>query len=88
MPVVATGSTIHVAGISMAGRASAASVRASTRRALRLARWPDARSVALPLIGAGSGGLKARVTGAVMLKEMNAARQHFDLLELVALPRR
>ncbi len=47
---------IHVAGINMLWRASEFSVRSSTRNALALAAERGFESVALPLIGAGSGG--------------------------------
>ncbi len=47
---------IHVAGISMLWRSSEASIRASVSNALRLATKHGFRSVAMPLIGAGSGG--------------------------------
>ncbi|MDQ6797510.1 MAG: macro domain-containing protein [Actinomycetota bacterium] len=48
---------IHVAGLSMAWRASEASVDAGTRAALAEARRHDFASLAFPLIGAGTGGL-------------------------------
>jgi O-acetyl-ADP-ribose deacetylase (regulator of RNase III) len=47
---------IHVAGISMLWRSSEASIRDSTTNALRLAGEHGFDSVALPLIGAGTGG--------------------------------
>lgn len=47
---------IHVAGISMLWRSSEASIRASVSNALRLATKHGFRSVAMPLIGAGTGG--------------------------------
>lgn len=50
---------IHVAGISLLWRSSERSVRDSVRNALALAREKGYRSVAFPLIGAGSGGGKA-----------------------------
>lgn len=48
---------IHVAGISMLWRSSERSVRASVRHAIALARG-HYRSIAFPLIGAGTGGGK------------------------------
>jgi O-acetyl-ADP-ribose deacetylase len=50
---------IHVAGIDMRWRASERSIRDSVTNALRLAREHGVRSLALPLIGAGSGGFDA-----------------------------
>ena len=47
---------IHVAGISLVWRSSERSVRASTRSAMRIVVERGFRSVAFPLIGAGSGG--------------------------------
>lgn len=47
---------IHVAGINLAWRSSERSIRASTRNALALAAEHRLVSVALPLIGAGTGG--------------------------------
>lgn len=49
---------IHVAGLNLFWIATEFSVRASTRSALQLATRVNARSLALPLIGAGTGGLK------------------------------
>jgi O-acetyl-ADP-ribose deacetylase (regulator of RNase III) len=47
---------IHVAGINLLWRSSEFSVRQSVRSALRIANEQQFRSLALPLIGAGSGG--------------------------------
>lgn len=47
---------IHVAGISMLWRSSEFSVRQSVRSAMRIVIEQQFRSVAFPLIGAGSGG--------------------------------
>src|SRR3954464_11910034 len=49
---------IHVAGISLLWRSSEWSVRESVRTAMALARERGYRSIAFPLIGAGSGGGK------------------------------
>lgn len=53
---------IHVAGINLLWRATEQSIRASVRNALALARSRGFRSVALPLIGAGTGGRSAEQT--------------------------
>ena len=50
---------IHVAGINLLWRSSERSVRESVRNAMALATQNGYRSIAFPLIGAGSGGGKA-----------------------------
>ena len=50
---------IHVAGISMFWRSSEKSIRDSVQNALAIARANGYRSIAFPLIGAGTGGTKA-----------------------------
>lgn len=47
---------IHVAGIDMLWRASERSIRESVRNAIAVASAHDLERVALPVIGAGSGG--------------------------------
>ena len=47
---------IHVAGINMLWRSSERSIRDSVRNAMAIARATGYRSIAFPLIGAGSGG--------------------------------
>jgi O-acetyl-ADP-ribose deacetylase (regulator of RNase III) len=49
-------SIIHVAGINMFWRSSERSIRSSVRNAMKLASDNGYSSIALPLIGAGSGG--------------------------------
>ena len=75
---------VHVAGINMLWRSSDASVRASTRNALLLARQLGARSVALPLIGAGSGGASRGKVKAAMREEIEMLAEHFDRIELIS----
>ena len=50
---------VHVAGINLLWRSSEWSVRESVRNAMGLAKKSGYRSIAFPLIGAGSGGGKA-----------------------------
>lgn len=52
---------IHVAGIGLLWRASERSVRLSARNAIALADRQGFRTVAMPLVGAGTGGLKAEI---------------------------
>ncbi len=47
---------IHVAGISMWWRSTEFSIRESCRNALVVAREDDIKSIAFPMIGAGTGG--------------------------------
>jgi O-acetyl-ADP-ribose deacetylase (regulator of RNase III) len=61
---------IHTAGINLLWRASERSIRASVRNALRLARERGFRSIALPLIGAGTGGRGAERAEAWILDEL------------------
>ncbi len=49
-------SIIHVAGIDLFWRSSERSIRDSVRNAMAIAREKDYRSIAFPLVGAGSGG--------------------------------
>ena len=63
---------IHVAGINLLWRSSEWSVRESVRSALALARERGYRSVAFPLIGAGSGGGKADRVLAWMREELQS----------------
>ena len=72
---------IHVAGINMWWRSSERSVRASVRNALALAARRGYRSIAFPLIGAGSGGGKAERVLAWMRDELGSVQ--FDGLVVV-----
>ena len=67
---------IHVAGINLLWRASEWSVRESVRNAMALARTRGYRSIAFPLIGAGSGGRKADRVQEWMRDELR--RTEFD----------
>jgi O-acetyl-ADP-ribose deacetylase (regulator of RNase III) len=61
---------IHVAGINMLWRASERSICESVRSALALAHERGFRSIAFPLIGAGSGGFGEERTKVVMLEQL------------------
>lgn len=63
---------IHVAGINLLWRASRFSVSASTRNAVALAERLGFTSLALPLIGAGSGGLSAAEVERIMLDTLRS----------------
>ncbi|HET6324214.1 MAG TPA: macro domain-containing protein [Planctomycetaceae bacterium] len=61
---------IHVAGINAVWRASERSVRDSVRNAMTLAHEHGCRSIAFPLIGSGSGGLKPEHVKTIMRDEL------------------
>ena len=61
---------VHVAGINLLWRASERSVRGAVRSALALAAARGWRSVAMPLIGAGSGGARRDRVLAWMQQEL------------------
>jgi Predicted phosphatase homologous to the C-terminal domain of histone macroH2A1 len=63
---------IHVAGIGLLWTASEKSIRLSTRNALALAAGRF-QSIALPLIGAGTGGGKEDQVEQLMLEEIEAS---------------
>jgi len=63
---------IHVAGISLLWRSSEWSIRESVRSAMKLAKQQGYRSIAFPLIGAGSGGGRAEQVREWMLDEMQS----------------
>lgn len=69
-------SIIHVAGINMFWRSSERSIRDSVRNAITLARERGYRSIAMPLIGAGSGGGKPDRIEAIIEDEL--AKCEFD----------
>lgn len=61
---------IHVAGISMLWRSSERSIRDSTRNAVQLAADSGFQSIALPLIGAGTGGGSEEAVLQMMKEEL------------------
>ena len=62
---------IHVAGINMLWRASELSIRDSVRNAMSLAGEKGFKSIAFPLIGAGSGGFNQDQARTLMLDELS-----------------
>ena len=67
---------IHVAGISLWWRSSEQSIRASAGSAIALAKEHGFRSLAFPLIGAGTGGGQPEQVLAMMQDEI--AKLEFD----------
>ena len=63
-------SIIHVAGINMLWRSSERSIRDSVRNAISIAKDRGYASVALPLIGAGSGGGKSSLVQSIIENEL------------------
>jgi O-acetyl-ADP-ribose deacetylase (regulator of RNase III) len=63
-------SIIHVAGINMLWRSSESSIRDSVRNAISIAQVRGYASVALPLIGAGSGGGKSSRVQSIIEDEL------------------
>ncbi len=61
---------IHVAGINMLWRASERSIRGSVTNAMALAEENGFESIALPLIGAGSGSFNQDRAKEIMLDEI------------------
>jgi len=74
---------IHVAGIDHLWRASVTSIRESTEAALRMAAWLGARSVALPLIGAGSGGFSDTRAETIIREVCREWTESFDDIRIV-----
>jgi O-acetyl-ADP-ribose deacetylase (regulator of RNase III) len=64
---------IHVTGINLRWRATEASIRASTRNAVTLARQQGYQSIAFPIIGAGSGGFPEDRALDIMRASVDAA---------------
>ena len=64
---------IHAASMPSGGRASEQTVRSSLRRSLELADEKGCRSVAVPAIGAGVGGVSLQRCAEILLEE---ARRH------------
>ncbi len=78
---------IHADAINMAWRASEQSIRKATQASLRLAHWLGARTVALPILGAGSGGFSSTMALAAIREEAEAFRHRFDRIELIRFSR-
>lgn len=66
---------IHVAGINLLWRATESSLRDSVRNALAAARARGFASVAIPLVGAGSGGMEAERALRILLSALEPERE-------------
>jgi O-acetyl-ADP-ribose deacetylase (regulator of RNase III) len=74
---------IHVAGINMLWRASERSIRQCVRNATALAHEKGFRSIAFPLIGAGSGGFNQERAKAIMEDEFGKIDLPMDVRVVV-----
>lgn len=63
---------IHVAGIDMLWRASEISIRDCVRNAVHVAELNEYRHIAMPVIGAGSGGFDEDASLAIMRDELRS----------------
>lgn len=66
---------VHAAGMAPGGAATEESVRSSVRRSFELASERGCRSIAVPAVGAGIGGLSSQRCAEVLLAE---ARAHLE----------
>ena len=73
-------SIIHVAGINMLWRSSERSIRDSVRNAMQIAEDKAYNSIAIPLIGAGSGGGKPDKIIEMIQSELGAIDFHGDVI--------
>ena len=71
---------IHVAGLQWTWTASEFSIRESTRSAVKLASEMKLRSLALPLIGAGTGGIGPEKSLAWMHQEIERATAPLEII--------
>jgi O-acetyl-ADP-ribose deacetylase (regulator of RNase III) len=74
---------IHVAGINLLWRASERSIRESARNAMALAVASGDRSIAFPLLGAGSGGFRPERARAILVDELTRAGGPLDVRVVV-----
>lgn len=72
-------SIIHVAGINMLWRSSERSIRDSVRNAISVAQNRRYKSLALPLIGAGSGGGKSTNVQSIIEDELTKCQFDGDV---------
>jgi len=78
---------IHVAGISMFWRSSERSIRGSVGNAMEIVRRKGYRSVAFPLIGAGTGGKSRDRVRAIMEDELRGIDYDGDVRIVLYRPR-
>lgn len=74
------GAIIHVAGIDLLWRATPRSIQDSARNAVHLAERLGLRSLALPLIGAGTGGLAPARAEQLILEALSTLEADLDIV--------
>lgn len=74
---------VHADAINMGWRASELSIRRATRSALWLAHWLGAETVAMPMLGAGSGGVSEERARKFIREEAELFVSRFARIELV-----
>jgi O-acetyl-ADP-ribose deacetylase len=74
---------IDVAGINLLWRASERSIRDSVRNTVKLAQLHDDRSIAFPMVRAGSGGFDPDRAKAIMLDELRSIDAPIDVTLVV-----
>jgi O-acetyl-ADP-ribose deacetylase (regulator of RNase III) len=78
---------LHVAGINMLWRASPASIRESVRNAMQLAADLKLRSLAFPVLGAGSGGFDPAAAEQIMRDTFAGIESEIDVIVVRYKPR-
>lgn len=74
---------IHVAGINMLWQTSENAIRASVRNAMHLVAVHQFRSVAFPVIGGGTGGMKPDKALAIMCDEIDRVQTEARVVVVV-----
>lgn len=74
---------IHVAGINLLWRASEKSIRLSVQNALHVADQNGYKSIAFPVIGAGSGGFNRNQALEIMYDELQNHDYNLDVIIVV-----
>lgn len=74
---------IHVAGINLLWRASEKSIRLSVQNALHIADKNNYKSIAFPVIGAGSGGFNKNRALEIMQDEINKYDYNLDIVMVI-----
>ena len=70
---------IHVAGLSLLWRSSERAIRDCARSAMRIAAERGYRSIAFPLIGAGTGGFNPEKAQAIIEEELRGIDFHGEV---------
>ena len=74
---------VHVAGINLAWCATQVSVRLAVRNALSEATWLGAKTLAMPFVGCGTGGLDPQQFREIAVQEALKASEGVGVLSLV-----